>query len=289
MSRRTLAVNITLRSIHGITTPSVLKKLTRPHLGVVIVMMLSAPALAQNYPDWVGLSAMDGGSVNGSSGMSITSAGDMNGDGLDDLLITNSETGESYVVYAEATQSAPMLTCNGLAVTVNLALGQNPTNGDDVILGTEGPDLIRALDGNDTICGLGGSDVINAGSGDDWVDGGAGGDLIFGLSGNDVLRGRSGADSISGGSGDDLINGDGGSDFVNGSLGDDLVFGGGGQDGVFGSAGQDVLFGGPGDDSLFGGSSADRINGGAGSDNINGGNGFDDCIIDSADAISNCE
>lgn len=221
---------------------------------------------------------------------SVSRAGDINDDGVDDLIIgagAFSDADGAYVVYGRA--AAPTLTCNGLTVTVNLALGQSPTNGDDVILGTEGPDRIRALAGNDTICGLGGSDVINSGSGDDWVDAGAGGDLVFGLSGADVLRGRSGADRIYGGSGEDLINGDGGSDFLAGGLDHDLVYGGGGQDGVFGNAGRDILFGGSGNDSVFGGSGADQINGGAGADLLNGGNGNDSCVVDNADSISGCE
>jgi len=116
----------------------------------------------------------------------------------------------------------PTITCNGLPVTVNLALGQTPTSGDDVIQGTEGADTIRA----------GGNDVINAGAGDDYVDAGPGDDRVFGLSGADVLRGSSGADRIFGGNGEDLINGDGGADRLNGGNGADLIFGGGGNDGM---------------------------------------------------------
>ena len=55
--------------------------------------------------------------------------------------------------------------CSGAAVTVDLALGQAPTEGDDVILGTDGDDVINGLDGNDVICGEGGNDTINAGNG----------------------------------------------------------------------------------------------------------------------------
>ncbi|MDH4171855.1 MAG: pre-peptidase C-terminal domain-containing protein, partial [Acidimicrobiia bacterium] len=47
-------------------------------------------------------------------------------------------------------------TCNGLPVTVDLNLGQVPTAGADVILGTPGPDVIVALGGDDTICAQGG-------------------------------------------------------------------------------------------------------------------------------------
>ncbi|MDH4171878.1 MAG: S8 family serine peptidase, partial [Acidimicrobiia bacterium] len=48
-------------------------------------------------------------------------------------------------------------TCNGLAVTVDLNVGQVPTAGADVILGTPGADVIVALGGDDTICAQGGA------------------------------------------------------------------------------------------------------------------------------------
>ena len=206
---------------------------------------------------------------------------------------------------------ASTLTCNGLPVTVNLALDQAPTSGNDVILGTEGADTIRALGGDDTICGLGGDDLINAGGGDDFVDAGPGDDRVFGISGDDVLRGRAGADRIFGGNGDDLINGDGGADRLNGGGGDDVIFGGGGNDGVFGQNGDDTLSGGSGDDLITGAAGNDVLNGGAGSDRLvgdanvsqagddtlDGGAGADElvgragndeCVVDSSDTSSDC-
>ena len=47
--------------------------------------------------------------------------------------------------------------CSGAAVTVDLALGELPTEGDDVIQGTDGDDVINGLGGNDIICGEGGN------------------------------------------------------------------------------------------------------------------------------------
>jgi len=230
-------------------------------------------------------------------GSSVSGIGDVNGDGVDDVIIGaprafsngNSDGGESYVVFGGPPEPEPTFTCNGLAVTVNLALGQSPTNGSDVILGTENADTIRALDGDDTICGLGGNDLINAGNGDDWVDAGAGNDRVFGTSGADFLRGRSGADRIFGGSGEDWINGDGGPDVLFGDLDDDLIYGGGGSDEVFGRTGRDVLFGGPGNDFVDGGAGADRIDGGTGADTMDGGNGTDSCSVDNVgDSVSRC-
>ena len=126
------------------------------------------------------LDGNDGFVLNGidfydNSGSSVSSAGDVNGDGVADLIIGavsadpngNDAAGESYVVFG----MGPTPLCNGLAVTVDLNLGQIPTAGDDVILGTPTADIINALDGNDTICGEGGDDIISGGSGDDWIDG----------------------------------------------------------------------------------------------------------------------
>ncbi|MFI5426358.1 calcium-binding protein [Aeromicrobium sp. UC242_57] len=99
-----------------------------------------------------------------------------------------------------ATQSFQALSqtsCDGKPVTVSTALGQLPTEGDDVILGTTGNDTIQALGGNDTICTLGGNDTVDGGAGNDWVDAGAGHDVIVPRDGNDVSIGGSGIDTIS--------------------------------------------------------------------------------------------
>ena len=205
----------------------------------------------------------------------------------------------------------PPVFCNGLPITVDLALGQTPTTGDDVILGTEGDDTIRALDGHDTICGLGGNDLINAGGGNDFVDAGPGHDRVFGISGDDELHGGSGADRMFGGPGEDIIYGDNGNDRLNGGGGSDLIFGGNGNDEIFGQFGNDLLMGddgddlingAAGDDYLVGGNGSDRLVGDlndsqAGDDLLDGGPGADVlvgragdnfCFIDSADTVSGC-
>lgn len=61
--------------------------------------------------------------------------------------------------------ASPLPRCNGLVVTVDIGAGDVPTEGPDVILGTNGADVINALGGDDTICGLAGDDVITGGGG----------------------------------------------------------------------------------------------------------------------------
>lgn len=165
--------------------------------------------------------------------------------------------------------------CNGLPVTVNLALSQVPTAGDDVILGTDGADVITALGGNDTICGEGGNDIINAGFGDDWVDAGPGNDNVFGLDGDDIIEGGLGNDEIVSGNGNDTVFGNAGDDTLNGGPGNDSIFGGIGADVMFGQGGNDLLSGGNGSDIINGVDGDDTINGGTGNDIINAGPGND--------------
>lgn len=90
--------------------------------------------------------------------------------------------------------AAPVKRCRGKVVTVDLALGQKPTNKSDVILGTKGNDKIKARGGNDLVCG---------GKGKDRIDGGGGKDKLFGEGGKDKLLGRGGNDKLDGGGGKD--------------------------------------------------------------------------------------
>ena len=165
------------------------------------------------------------------------------------------------------------LMCNNLVVTVNLADGDVPTAGDDVIRGTAGNDVINALGGNDTICALQGDDVIDggdgfdkvfAGAGDDTINGGVGNDTLVGGDGNDTINGGTGNDRLQGGGGVEELNGDGGLDRLAGNNGNDILRGGTHDDQLFGNLGRDQLFGDGGNDVLRGGAWVDIMNGGAG-------------------------
>ena len=200
------------------------------------------------------------------------SAIDMESTGFD-YLSGNGLINASAAVGAACSTS--IVECNGLPVTVDMALGQSPTNGDDVIQGTLGDDVIVALGGDDTICGLAGDDIINSGPGADFVDAGAGDDQVFGLDGDDVIYGDDGNDVIVSGNGDDFLDGENGDDLLNGGPGNDTIDGGNGDDDIFGQAGNDMLDGGNDDDLVIGVGGVDTIEGGNGDDVLNGGEGDD--------------
>ncbi|MBD2245217.1 FG-GAP repeat protein [Nostoc sp. FACHB-888] len=110
------------------------------------------------------LNGSDGFAINGidegdSSGSSVSGAGDINGDGFDDLIIGassadpngNDRAGESYVVFGFASPTP-----------TNKPLVANITGNEDndTISGNGGNDTISGNGGNDTISGNGGNDTI---------------------------------------------------------------------------------------------------------------------------------
>jgi len=202
--------------------------------------------------------------------------------------------------------------CGARYASVDLAYGDTPTNGDDVIVGTAGPDVVNSLDGNDWICGLGGADnltggrgndVLSGGNGDDRLAGWAGRDRLYGNDGNDVLYGNRGNDQLFGGAdndylsggldddemnggwGDDRMRGLGGNDQMTGAAGNDTLWGGDGNDRLAGWAGSDTLMGESGDDHLYGNRGNDTLDGGNGEDVANGGLDLDSC---SAETTRHC-
>ncbi|MDG1372097.1 MAG: Ig-like domain-containing protein [Paracoccaceae bacterium] len=141
-----------------------------------------------------------------------------------------------------------------------------PTTGDDTLIGTPLNDILNALAGNDTTSGQ---------AGDDLLIGGGGNDNIKGASGDDRLRGNGGDDTLKGGGGNDNIKGNSGADVIWGNGGDDTIKAGGGNDNVKGGGGADVINGGGGADWLNGGGGNDTIAGKGGDDTLKGNGGAD--------------
>ena len=212
------------------------------------------------------------------SGWSVSSAGDVNGDGFDDIVIGayraepgyKSGAGETYVIFGPGAFGSDPAT---VAVTVT-----GPGQGQPIT----GSNQANRLDGtslSETIRGLAGDDRIDGFAGDDTIDGGDGGDTIVGGTGNDFLFGGTSLtdlrDLIFGGDGDDRIDGGYGNDELRGDAGNDTIAGGFGVDTVIGGTGDDVMTGSAFSDLIFGGDGNDFVNGGFGSDRVNGGDGAD--------------
>jgi streptogramin lyase len=132
-------------------------------------------------------------------------------------------------------------TCDGRPVTVDHALGQAATDGDDVILGTDGEDTVNGGAGDDVICGGLGDDQLRGGPGRDRIFGGNGADGLKADAGGGLVVGGQGQDAVQGGSGADNLRGGPGNDALDGKAGNDRIDGGTGTNGCHGGPGRDVL------------------------------------------------
>ena len=248
------------------------------------------------------------GDVTGdSAGGSVSGAGDVNGDGIDDLLVGapngdngGSSAGEVYVIFGNRSFS-PI----------------TGTAGDDTLNGTAGGETINGEDGNDVLNGDDGDDILNGGAGNDVLNGGPGADTMRGSTGNDIYvvgiddvvieAANEGIDTVEveiddyvlgdnienyeyTGEGEANATGNALANIMVGAGMNDILNGGDGDDNLAGEAGDDVLNGGNGNDRLVGGTGFDTMNGGAGNDilvldqgNTQGGGPFD--IVTGGDGI----
>ncbi|MBX9605385.1 MAG: FG-GAP-like repeat-containing protein [Gammaproteobacteria bacterium] len=123
----------------------------------------------------IGANALDG------IGRSVSGAGDVNGDGFDDLLVGSSSagtgsqvygSGEAYVVYGHAPDATGV---------VQGGTGDDPLTGsvaDERLLGGAGADLLNGAGGADVLLGGAGDDVLVFDAADLRLDGGNGRDTL---------------------------------------------------------------------------------------------------------------
>jgi Ca2+-binding RTX toxin-like protein len=243
---------------------------------------------------------LDGIDANDRSGFSVANAGDVNGDGFDDLIIGafaadpggDSIAGESYVVFGRACGFAASLDLSTLdgsngfrlegidasdssGISVSGAGDVNGDGYDDIIIGATGADS-RA-----------GETYVIFGRTSNQTEGTAGADSLTGADGNDVLNGYAGNDTLIGRKREDVLNGGDNDDRLYGGNGLDTLNGDGGNDRLFGMNDNDTLNGGAGDDRIVGGNGDDTITGGAGRDVLSGGAGSDTFVYtDALDSVA---
>ncbi len=107
------------------------------------------------------------------------------------------------------------------------------------------------------------------------LGGGPGDDVLPGTDSPDRIAGRAGDDRIAGGRGGDCLFGERGADRLSGGPQGDALLGGPGRDALAGQSGPDWLRGDSGDDALRGGPGQDGLDGGPGDDANDGGAGPD--------------
>jgi len=108
-----------------------------------------------------------GGASRSSSGQSVASAGDVNGDGLADLIVGahrsdlagGSDAGRSYVIFGSTS-----------GTFVQTAVDQLGTSGNDTLTGSAVAETLVGGAGDDILIGNGGADVLYGGAGNDSFD-----------------------------------------------------------------------------------------------------------------------
>jgi len=119
------------------------------------------------------------------AGSSVSAAGDVDGDGYDDLVVGahlndegGSDAGAAYVIYGDA--------AFGQGGGVQVAVGSASS---DTLIGGLGEDILHGAAAGDVVDGAEGTDTVDGGKGDDTVSGGAGSDTLTGGDGADVVYG----------------------------------------------------------------------------------------------------
>lgn len=208
-------------------------------------------------------------SSDGLAAVTGSSAGDVNGDGYDDVLVGSVRDDAGFIIFGKPTGSVNRVGSDAADVMTGSDFADTISGGGgaDLIDGNDGADRLSGGDGSDTILGGAGADTLIGGAGVDKLDLGAfldgrpvsvdlgAGVLTYAdgqqsLSSIEVVTAGDGRDTLTGSNADNVLRGAGGSDQLDGGRGDDELFGGDGNDRLYASSGADSLSGGEGVDTL---------------------------------------
>lgn len=192
------------------------------------------------------------------SASASASAGDFNGDGIDDIAFDDRDgglnaEGQAVILFGRRDGFASVETLSDLTIDQALTITGDTVNSDFGIIGRQPGDVNgdgfsdiligapEARSGNGEahiIFGDGRVDVEGTAAGET-LNGGNDQDIVFGLGGGDTLRGGNLEDTLNGGDGDDILVG---------QADDDILIGGAGLDRLNGGTGADLMRGGDGND-----------------------------------------
>ncbi len=145
-------------------------------IGESYVVFGKASGFGANF-NLVDLNGLNGFPVKGietrnTTSTSVSEAGDVDGDGFDDILLGSYIAAESYVIFGK---------------DFNHRVTRQGTPGNDTLIGTNGDDILIGGRGNDRLIGGFGVNVLYGGAGDDTLSFGASDRRIDGGSGTDTL------------------------------------------------------------------------------------------------------
>ncbi len=207
------------------------------------------------------------------AGSSLSNAGDVNGDGYDDILIgaygtdsSGKNAGESYLIYGSSNLNGQI----DLSLADASFAGKNKYD-------YSGGSLSNAGDINgdgfaDIIIGASGANSNGKNAGEAY--------LMYGESKSIYIKELIGSqlnDSIYGYEFENNI--------IDAQAGNDTIQGGAKSDTIIGNAGNDMIHSKADNDSIEGGCGDDLLNGGSGVDTMNGGSGNDSYVVDNTNDV----